>query len=360
MAKKSLGYVELEWTCPNCGARNPGDVRICAQCGAPQPEDVQFEQAAEEKIITDAAVISKAKAGADIHCAYCGTRNPATATTCSQCGADLREGKAREKGQVLGAYRDAPAPEVKCPYCGAMNPATALNCANCGATLPRPESEAKPERPAPVPQRSRPAWLWLAIGGALIVFCFAALYLVFGRTDDVTAQVVDRNWERQVAILGLVAVQYEDWRDQIPEDAEIETCNDEVRYVSDVFKPNSVEVCGTPYTVDQGSGFGEVVQDCEYQVYDSYCSFTVMELGLVDTAVATGNDLNPQWPQPELAADQQLGERGESYAIRFRADGETFTYQTDDPAEYARFEIGSNWTLKVNTLNAVVSAEPAP
>ena len=46
MTKKELGYVEMQWTCPNCGTINPGISRTCQQCGAAQPEDVQFEQAA--------------------------------------------------------------------------------------------------------------------------------------------------------------------------------------------------------------------------------------------------------------------------------------------------------------------------
>ena len=63
MAKKSLGYTELEWTCPFCGTRNPGTAKKCTSCHAPQPTDVQFEQAAEDKLITDEDKIARAKAG---------------------------------------------------------------------------------------------------------------------------------------------------------------------------------------------------------------------------------------------------------------------------------------------------------
>lgn len=57
MTKKSLGYVELEWTCPNCGSRNAGQETVCVHCGTAQPEDVSFHQPAEEKIITDAVSV---------------------------------------------------------------------------------------------------------------------------------------------------------------------------------------------------------------------------------------------------------------------------------------------------------------
>ena len=76
MTKKSLGYVELEWTCPNCETRNPGPHKFCNGCGAPQPEDVEFEQPIEEKLITDAEQIARAQAGPDLHCPYCEARNP--------------------------------------------------------------------------------------------------------------------------------------------------------------------------------------------------------------------------------------------------------------------------------------------
>ena len=95
MTQKELGYVELEWTCPACNTRNPGTARKRTQCGAAQPAEVKFEQAPEEKLITDEAKIAEAKAGPDIYCAYCGTRNPSTATACKQCTAPLAEGKAR-------------------------------------------------------------------------------------------------------------------------------------------------------------------------------------------------------------------------------------------------------------------------
>ena len=52
MAKKKLGYVELEWTCPNCGTRNPGPEQSCVNCGSPQPDDVHFEQARSAALAT--------------------------------------------------------------------------------------------------------------------------------------------------------------------------------------------------------------------------------------------------------------------------------------------------------------------
>src|SRR3989337_2565526 len=136
MVKKTVGYVKLEWTCPRCGTRNPGPQKFCNGCGAPQPEDVVFEQPAQERLIEDKAELARAKAGPDVHCPYCGARNPAGAKFCGACGGNLAQGQAREKGRVLGAFRSGPAPKVKCPACGTENLADAGRCTNRGSPLP--------------------------------------------------------------------------------------------------------------------------------------------------------------------------------------------------------------------------------
>jgi len=92
MARKELGHIELHWQCPNCDGINQGREETCSSCGAPQPEDVEFKQFSHQELLKDQKLIERAKAGADIHCAYCGTRNPAKAQTCSQCGSDISEG----------------------------------------------------------------------------------------------------------------------------------------------------------------------------------------------------------------------------------------------------------------------------
>lgn len=361
MTKKSLGYVELEWTCPNCSGRNSGRERICVHCGAPQPQNVEFEQAAEEKIIEDATVVESANIGPDIHCAFCGTRNPNNATHCSQCGADLADSKARESGQVLGAHKDEPAPDIECDYCGTLNPGTAHQCKNCGATLDftkslRAQSAAK--TPAGKGIRINKGII-IAIGVVIVAACIG-LFIFLNRTDDVVGQVNNISWERQITILGLAAVSRTAWRDEIPQEANLGMCQQEHRYTSQDPQPNSTEVCGTPYTVDTGAGLGEVVQDCEYLVYDDRCDFTVLELQPVNRLILNGTDLNPQWPVVGLETDQQEGERQESYRIVFSADGEQFTYTTNDPEEYQKFIPGSNWNLKVNQLGGVKEVEPAP
>ncbi len=364
MARESLGYVELEWTCPSCGRRNPGRAKVCAYCGAPQPEDVAFEQAAEEKLVKDTGTLESLKAGPDIHCPFCGTRNVATAVTCTRCGGDLREGTRREAGQVLGAHRDKPAPDVICEHCGTANAATRRICSNCGATLKKATpSPAKPTPLAPRPSpaatsRMSPAIL-LAIGIVAVLLCGAIAFFLT-RTNEVVGRVTDVGWERQQVVLGFAPASHSDWQDQIPADAEVNSCSERLRERSPNPLPGAEQVCGTPYTIDQGTGFGEVVRDCEYLLYDDYCEYTIMALQPVDVVTLSGDNLSPQWPVVQLQEGQQMGEREERYQIVFTVDGREYTYETSNPNEFAQFTPGGEWRLEINSFNRVVAADPAP
>src|SRR6266508_3584987 len=161
-SKRTVGYIQLEWTCPNCNSRNPGSMKTCQNCGAPQTENVQVEQLAEQKMVTDENAIKAAQAGADIHCPFCGTRNPATAKVCSQCGADLKGGQARQSGRVMTPVQ-AVSKTVVCKNCKTENPSTNRVCSKCGAPLPRalaesPASVAVVTSPAASPAKKKPNW----------------------------------------------------------------------------------------------------------------------------------------------------------------------------------------------------------
>lgn len=361
MARKTIGYTHLQWTCPACGHKNSGIDEKCASCQAPQPEDVVFEQPAQEKLIKDKEVIDRAQAGPDIHCPYCGTRNPATATHCSQCGGDLREGAARATGSALGAHRRQAAPDVACPYCGTKNPATASTCSNCGASV----ATAEPKRPSAATQTTRPQPSKTKnplVIGLLVFGCIAAAVLafLFTRTEDVIGRVEAVEWERTITIEELGPVSHEDWLDEIPSEANVGACTERPHHTQNNPAPGATEICGTPYTVDTGTGVGEVVQDCEYQVYDDWCDYTVMEWQTADSISSEGGDYNPIWPQYTLDPDQREGENEETYRVFFTADGNDYSYGTSSLDRFTQFEIGTDWILEVNTFNMVVGVEPAP
>lgn len=367
MAKKSLGYVRAEWTCPNCQTRNPGPQKTCTSCGMPQPDDVKFEQTAQEQLITDEAELQKAKAGPDIHCYYCGTRNAAGAATCTQCGADLTEGAARKKGEVMGAHRDKPAPKITCEACGTENEANAGKCVQCGSPLAKPEPTPKPKpdgslgaKAAAVPGKRVGLFGGIALG-LLVLCCVAAIafFVLSSRTSDLNGTVSDVSWTRTIAIEALQPVEHETWKSDIPAEAIMGACNDKVHHTQDTPTDNSKEVCGTPYSVDQGSGYAEIVQDCRYEVYQAWCKYTVDEWQKANEVVARGSDFNPTWPSVgALGRGQREGNRSEDYRVNFNTENGQYDYQPNTLDEFKQYELGSRWILKINTFGVVNETAP--
>ena len=371
MVKKTLGYVELEWPCPRCGTRNPGSAKICASCGAAQPDKVAFQQAAEEKLITDQDEIARVKAGPDVHCTFCGARNPAGAEKCTQCGGDLSSATARESGQVLGTFQDRPAKEVPCPRCGTPNHPNAYKCRQCNAPLSgqvRPQPAARPRptsRPkAASPSKSLSKGLKIGLLGlvGLVLLACIVLFAIFNPstpTEEAVGVVQYLSWSRSIVIEELREVSREGWRDSVPANASLGRCTERLHHTQDDPAPGAKEVCGTPYVVDKGSGYGEVVQDCRYQVYADWCSYTMQEWARGDVVTVEGEDAYPRWPDPALSARQRQGGREESYLVRFNTGERTVTYRTSDPNAFSRFQVGSEWVLKVNARGGAQPVEPA-
>jgi len=332
MTQETLGYVRLEWTCQRCGGKNPGPEKLCIHCGASLDEQDQFELPETQEFITDAEELKKAAAGPDIHCPYCETRNPAGSTVCKQCGGSLAEGEVRANGHIVGA------PPI---------------------TRPPAKPRVAP-RPA-VSKAKRPPWVLFAGLAVLLLICCVGAYLLFRPSKDINGVVRDVSWERRIGIEELRPVSHEDWRDEIPSDAQLGNCRKKEHHTQSEAPSFGVEaekVCGTPYTIDEGSGYGKVVQDCEYKVYADWCQYTRDEWQEVDDVSASGHDLNPYWPQVNLASGQREGERSEEYEVDFDTDGKSYTHHPRDADEFSGYVIGSRWVLSVNALGGIVSVEP--
>jgi membrane protease subunit (stomatin/prohibitin family) len=348
--RRTIGYVQNEWTCPNCNTRNKGGAKTCENCGAPQPENVQFELPSEQKLVTDEASINAAKEGPDIHCPFCGTRNPASAKTCSQCGGDLTGAKAREAGRLM----QAPPPQpkiVKCDNCGTENPTTNAVCSNCGSPLPKFVSPAIATQAAAGPNLGQPIapkkTNWLLIGGILaaLAVCCVVLGALFLPSKAVEATVVDVHWQTSVPVQEINAVDYNNERGNPPSDAYDVSCRDESR-----------DVCEQK-TIDKGNGYSEVVEECHTET-EQYCSYTVDEWTTIQTYPLEGNDLQPIYDDPSISGEQRLGDPSEKLTVTFSTpDGEEI-YSPNTVSEFEQFTIGSMWVLKMNLAGSVVSVEP--
>lgn len=356
MAKKKLGYVELHWECPNCGTINPGGEKICKGCSASQPDDVEFFQASAQQLIKDEAKLERAQAGADIHCGYCGTRNPAGAAACSQCKADLSEGSRRESGRVVGAFKGGAAKQIACPNCGTQNLETASACAKCGGSLASASAD-KHEKDTQPKTGIKPKTGSLAVLGLILLGVCAAIYFIFLRTSAETGIVTGVEWERSVVLEAIIPMEFADWWDEIPAEADVLSCSLEERGETDQPTEGALEVCGTPYNVDQGSGYAEVVQDCTYIIMDDYCTYTMMVWSAVDSLTISGVDHNVAWPDPALPQNERMAEGSETeiYTIIFESSGETFTYTTEDYYLFLDAQPGTTWDLEINSIGGVQS-----
>ncbi|HWQ84437.1 MAG TPA: zinc-ribbon domain-containing protein, partial [Anaerolineales bacterium] len=264
------------------------------------------------------------------------------------------------QASTAGSPAASPAGKMTiCPRCGTQNPNLALRCSNCGAPLN--VETVKPTAPA-VPTARAPLPKWLIIAGALLLV--ATCVFIFSliqrgqQTNEVRGVVQSVRWERIIPIEALVDVEHQAWQDEIPGGVTLGMCREQVRYESAQPEPNSEEVCGTPYTVDQGSGYAEVVQDCVYRVYDDYCSYTQPEWRVVDSVSVSGADLSPRWPQVSLAQGQRQGEQlQENYTIVFMVDGEQYSYPVSSLEAFDDFQPGSEWNLVVNGFGDLVGVE---
>jgi len=336
MARKVLGYVELVWTCDSCGTRNPGAIRSCTACGAPQPIDVKFERVdpATFNFIKDEALIRMAKAGPDKHCPYCGTRNLAEAQICVKCGGDLTVGAtSRPVGAVI---EDEP------------------DLSQAASTYQTPVTPKTAER------KPLPKWALIVIILVLLACCvFGAMYFMrMNQTDQLSATVTEAYWQRQVVVEAFQLVRANDWEGNIPNNAQTYDCQLRYRYDSDTPKENSEEVCGTPYTIDTGTGVGEVVQDCYYKVYEEYCSYDTMQWVVVNTLVDDGYGTNAVWPSTSLGTDQRFGNSTERYTITFTTSSEEYKYTTTDYSLFQQAVPGSDWVIEVNGFGDVTAISP--
>jgi ribosomal protein L40E len=346
---QSKGFVELEWVCPNCDSRNKGSKKTCENCGAPQPANVKFQRAVEEKLVTDEKSIQAAKAGADIHCGFCGTRNPANAKTCSQCGGDIKEGMARQAGGSLQAAPAVPK-TVVCKNCGTENPSSERTCSKCGSPLPRvnvpsPATVQAVATPGITSQKKKPNWLLFGgIGAFLLTCCIAILFLFVFPSKTVQGTVTDVGWQTFVPVQEVQAVDHSDESGSPPSGAYNVSCRTESR-----------QVCEDK-TVDQGNGFAEVVQEC-HDENQQYCDYTMDEWKTIQTYALDGSDLFPVYESPNITSDQRVGNASEKLTVYFNTPDGQETYSPGSVNEFQQFQIGSTWTIKLNAVGGVVSVE---
>jgi hypothetical protein len=244
-----------------------------------------------------------------------------------------------------------------------MNPASARVCKNCGAPLaPTADMPKSPAQPDPAKARSPVGCIGIAIGIAVVAMLALGLFFWWGKSQSKTmdAVAVSPHWTTSVTVQGLVPAEYAAWADEVPDDGEVVSCRQEVRDVVDQPAPNAREVCGTPYIIDDGTGYGEVMQECRYEVLDDLCQYRVLEWRVVDTLVREGSSMAVQWPEPESRGDVREAGREAKYACVLRAGDEEYSYQVENLDALAACQPGSRWQVVIDGFGALTNAEEAP
>ncbi|MDX9864392.1 MAG: zinc ribbon domain-containing protein [Anaerolineaceae bacterium] len=347
--------------------KNKGTQKTCTSCGAPQPETVQFQQGRTQQFIEDEQLIQAAKAGADFHCGFCGARNVATNITCVQCGADLTGAARRQTGRVIGAFKQGEAQTVECPHCGESNLEDQAFCTNCGGSLsveppptaPPAAAQGDTSAGAKPKSKSRTGIIIGAIALALLLLCIVLILALTRKQDTLTGTVQNVAWTRSILVEQYELVTREAWRDEIPPDAILGSCELQYHHTQEHPSPNAEEVCGTPYTIDSGTGVGEVVQDCEYRVFLDFCEFQINDWETFDELTIQGTSLNPAWPDAQLSDIQRFGEREENYVVYFATDEGILEYNPATESKFLLCRPGSEWLLSTNAFGKVINIEPA-
>jgi hypothetical protein len=164
-------------------------------------------------------------------------------------------------------------------------------------------------------------------------------------TGTTQATVADLHWETSVPLQEIRVVHYSNESGSPPSAAYDVSCHD-----------GSREVC-TERVVDQGNGFGEVVEDCHTET-DRYCSYTVDEWTTIQTYTLEGNDLFPVFSQPSVASGQRLGDESANYTVVFNTDSGQKRYSPSNQDEFSQFRIGTTWTLSLNAVGAILDVKP--
>lgn len=188
---------------------------------------------------------------------------------------------------------------------------------------------------------------------AFLLLTCSLIWFLFFRSTSMPATVSQTHWSRSIAVEALVDVQKEAWRDEIPSDGQILSCQTEFRTTSDTPSQNSKEVCVTEI-VDQGNGAGEIVETCQYEIYDDRCTYTIRDWAEVDVIRAAGDGIDAEWPAVTFNAAQREGKAQEEYEIVFSTQDGDKTYTTQDFEYFQNFSIGSEWLISVNTLGGIV------
>ncbi|HJX58928.1 MAG TPA: hypothetical protein VJ481_00020 [Patescibacteria group bacterium] len=374
---------EGRWDCRSCGTKGVrGRFKYCSQCGSPRPANVKFYLPEGEPEVTDPKLLALAGAGPDWTCEHCSQDNVGTSAFCGQCGAK-KDGSPSRKTKTYGL---GSIPRSGDEFPEEEKPASAVYSQE--TSTPKGSLFSKLKIPAAI------------CAGAAFLGLLG--FLLFAR-HDVPLTVSGFAWERTVTVEEYRTVVEEDWSipaggryqsegqaihhyDSVEVGSHQEPYQDCHQEVSGSHQECSQEVTGYDSYVcgssDDGNGFFSDVY-CDRPEYSTVCDSVTDYSTVCDTLyrtvtdyeqvpvyatrytyeierwvfdrteVSQGSDHTAFWPPFTLEDNERESGRNEAYEVLFVDDEEkTYSY-TVDLAAWQIFEVGQNYTGKVNTLGVL-------
>ena len=412
--------IELLWTCHVCGrVGNRGLRRHCGGCGHPKddkdeeffPDDISIKNALHGQDER------RAQAGPDYHCKYCRSLQSALNAFCDECGADQKSAaeswEATDKTATLdvstGERHESTGDRVKVVPAAGVD--TDTEVAPIASAPPPSISFSGSYRQAagrvrrPGGARLRRFWpVVIGLAAALFVGC-GIWWLVHPRYER--AQVAALSWERGIDIERYQLFSHEGWTPPLVGAVDVVDEGSRFHHTDHILVGSHPKMvtdavkCGEKCTTVKGtctktrvvckkskngtancSGGDRVCardskscdpKTCEITVKDyddvpvfqEWYAWSAWDWGFVRTVRRSGAQDKPSWPtEEELTAplgpgeSERQGSRAEHYRVSFQAATGPYAFEPQTEGEFARYTIGSQWTLQRNAMTVTAVMPP--
>lgn len=187
---------------------------------------------------------------------------------------------------------------------------------------------------------------------------------VFVRSE-VALEVTQHEWVRTVEVEKFKAVDTSKWKDELPAGIVDARCQEKQRSTKQVPDGEECEV----KRQDNGDGTFKEIKACTPKMRDEpvmgqWCTYKVNKWVAERTARASGTSLTPapSWPDPKLAGTkpgtecvgcEREGKRGETYTVRFEADGSDYQCETDEK-RWSSLKVGTRWKGSAGLMSSSI------
>lgn len=360
-----VGQYQMFWDCPACGTKKLLGVthRFCPNCGTAQDPKRRYFPAPGEEVALENHVYY----GVDVVCPACETPNSAKASFCTNCGADLKQGKqaALKQDQAQGDFHEDRPDLIKEQFM--MDQAAAL------------AQRAERDRNATFLGRNRSKLTLGTIVLGVLSLC-GSLFGVFAFKFNEDVTVESHSWQRVYQIEEFARVH--ETRDCPAPNEAYNVSSYSVQRSRQVPDGQTCRDVCSDRRVDQGDGSYRVERSCNQQCETNYrteyysvlvCEYDINKWQELDEqrqapwAFASGTNTSPIWPEVESrglpncddADNPELGEqcwenREATYTLHLRRNnGKEVTCDLDNESEWASYVDGARAQVQFTVIGRI-------